>query len=207
MEISNSYDVLMWLRNKNLLENKPKYWWPNAGSFEVVVGAILTQNTKWENVEKALNNWKEKNKEWKIEEVGSCNPSFLAEFIKPAGFYNQKAKRLIMLSRNILKDFGNFENFRENVDREWLLSQKGIGFETADSILCYACFRDTMVMDTYTKRLIKKFGYEFDSYDEMKEWFERGVIENWDRLKDLYENDLNLCFSRFHGKIVEYMKK
>jgi len=164
---------------------------------------VLTQNTKWQNVEKALENLKG----MEVEDIASFSPSYLAELIKPAGFYNQKSKRLITLSRNILRDFGDFESFKENVDREWLLNQKGIGLETADSILCYGCFRETMVMDAYTKRLVKKFGYEFESYDEMKEWFERGVIENWDKLKGVYENDLNLCFARFHGKIVEYMKK
>jgi len=211
MEFSNSYELLMELRKKDLLKNRPKYWWPNAGSFEVVVGAILTQNTKWENVEKALNKWKMENrgykKEWIVEEVASFDPSYLAEIIKPVGFYNQKAKRLIALSRNILRDFGSFEEFKENVSREWLLAQKGIGFETADSILCYACFRETMVMDAYTKRLVKKKGFEFDSYDEMKEWFERGIEENWDKIAQFYENDLNLCYARFHGKIVEFMKK
>ncbi|QCT94457.1 3-methyladenine DNA glycosylase [Caminibacter mediatlanticus TB-2] len=207
MEFSNSYELLILLREKNLLKNSPKYWWPNVGSFEVVVGAILTQNTKWENVQKALNKWKIENGELRVEVVASFDVSYLAEIIKPVGFYNQKAKRLIALSRNILRDFGNFESFSENVDREWLLNQKGIGFETADSILCYACFREVMVVDAYTKRLLKKSGYEFESYDEMKEWCERGILENWDKIKSFYEDDLNLCFARFHGKIVEFMKK
>ncbi|EDM24095.1 3-methyladenine DNA glycosylase [Caminibacter mediatlanticus] len=207
MEFSNSYELLILLREKNLLKNSPKYWWPNVGTFEVVVGAILTQNTKWENVQKALNKWKIENGELRVEVVASFDVSYLAEIIKPVGFYNQKAKRLIALSRNILRDFGNFESFSENVDREWLLNQKGIGFETADSILCYACFREVMVVDAYTKRLLKKSGYEFESYDEMKEWCERGILENWDKIKSFYEDDLNLCFARFHGKIVEFMKK
>ena len=207
LEFSNSYELLKELRSKNLLINKPKYWWPNYGTFEVVVGAVLTQNTKWENVEKALNKWKIENGEWRIEDVASLDPVFLSEIIKPAGFYNQKSKRLIALSRNILRDFGSFESFRENVNREWLLEQKGIGFETADSILCYACGRDIMVVDAYTRRLLKKKGYEFETYDEMREWCERGIEENWDKLSDVYENDLNLCYARFHGKIVEFMKK
>ncbi len=206
MEILNSYDLFIFLRQKDLLKNSPKYWWPNAGSFEVVAGAVLTQNTKWENVEKALNNWKMQNGKWKTEDIASCEPSFLAEFIKAAGFYNQKSKRLVMLGRNIIRDFGDFENFKENVDRVWLLNQKGIGPETADSILCYACFRETMVMDAYTKRLMKRYGYEFESYEGMKEWFERGILENWGKIRDFYEDDLNLCFARFHGKIVEFMK-
>ena len=206
MEFSNSYELLTELREKNLLVNKPKHWWPNFGTFEVVVGAILTQNTKWENVESALDNWKRENGEWRVEDVATLEPMYLAEIIKPAGFYNQKSKRLIALSRNILRDFGDFETFKKEVSREWLLSQKGIGFETADSILCYACGREIMVVDSYTKRLLKRKGYEFESYDEMREWCERGVEENWDKLARIYENDLNLCFARFHGKIVEYMK-
>lgn len=205
MEFSNSYELLINLKKMNLLENKPKYWWPNVNSFEVVVGAILTQNTKWENVEKSLNNLKNViNLE--LEELASLDIDFLASLIRPSGFYNQKAKRLIILARNILRDFGSFELFQKNVDREWLLSQKGIGFESADAILCYTCKRDTMVVDAYTKRLLLKSGYEFESYDEMKEWLETGILENWGKLKNLYENDLNLCFARFHGKIVEFMK-
>jgi endonuclease-3 related protein len=201
---SDSSELLLWLREKNLLKNKPKYWWPNVGTFEVVVGAILTQNTKWQNVEKALNNLKDY---MSLEDIASMDSNFLAELIRPAGFYNQKSKRLITLSRNILRDFGDFESFKESVNREWLLGQKGIGFETADSILCYGCFREIMVVDSYTKRLLKKEGFEFETYDELREWCERGVRENWHKLSDLYEDNLNLCFARFHGKIVEFMKK
>ncbi len=207
MEFSNSYELLIELRKKNLLKNSPKYWWPNYGSFEVVVGAILTQNTKWENVENALKKWRMENGKWRIEDLLKIDEFYLAELIKPVGFYNQKSKRLKLLAKNILDDFGDFETFRENVSREWLLAQKGVGFETADSILCYACGREIMVVDAYTKRLTKKAGYEFESYDELREWCERGVEENWDKLAEFYENDLNLCFARFHGKIVEYMKK
>jgi len=203
VEFSNSYELLMELRNKDLLIDKPKYWWPGYGEFEVVLGAVLTQNTKWENVEKALQNLEGMG----LEDIASMQPSYLAELIKPAGFYNQKSKRLVTLSRNILRDFGDFENFKESVDREWLLNQKGVGEETADSILCYACGRETMVMDAYTKRLMKKHGYEFDTYGDMKEWFERGILENWGKLSDIYEGNLNLCFARYHGKIVEFMKK
>ncbi|NPA12206.1 MAG: 3-methyladenine DNA glycosylase [Epsilonproteobacteria bacterium] len=204
--MDNSYELLMKLRELNLLQNKPKHWWPNYGTFEVVVGAILTQNTKWENVEKALFQLKMKSEKLKVEDIASFDYQYLSEIIKPAGFYNQKAKRLIILSKNILKDFGSFEEFKESVDREWLLAQKGVGFETADSILCYACGREIMVVDAYTKRLLKNFGYEFESYDELREWCERGVYENWNKLKNVYE-DKNLAFARFHGKIVEFMKR
>ena len=84
--------------------------------------------------------------------------------------------------------------------REWLLLQKGIGKESADAILCYACFREEMVVDSYTKRLLKTFDIEFGEYDEYKSFLEDGIVKN---LKD---SDLNLIFSRFHGMIVEYNK-
>jgi len=203
MEFSNSYELLIELRRKKFLQNSPKYWWPNVGSFEVVVGAILTQNSKWEKVEKALENLTNIS----LEKLAEFNEFELAQKINSVGFYNQKAKRLILVSKNILKEFGSFEEFQENVTREWLLTQKGIGLETADSILCYACFRERMVMDSYTKKLLKKKGFEFETYDEMKEWFENGIIENWDKIDNFYENNLNLCYARFHGKIVEFMKK
>ncbi len=202
MEFSNSYELLIELKKKNLLKNSSKFWWPGFGTFEVVIGAILTQNTKWENVEKALNNLKGMG----LEDIACMDWGYLAELIKSVGFYNQKSKRLILLSKNILRDFGDFETFQSEVDREWLLNQKGVGFESADAILCYACKKEVMVVDAYTKRLIKKYGYEFENYDEMKEWCERGVEENWDKLSYLYEDNLNLCYARFHGKIVEFMK-
>ncbi|MEO1927678.1 MAG: 3-methyladenine DNA glycosylase [Nautiliaceae bacterium] len=202
MEFSNSYELLIELEKKNLLKNSPKFWWPGFGTFEVVIGAILTQNTKWENVEKALKNLKG----MELEDIACMDWGYLAELIKPVGFYNQKSKRLILLSKNILRDFGDFETFQSEVDREWLLNQKGVGFESADAILCYACKKEVMVVDAYTKRLLKKYGYEFENYDEMKEWCERGVEENWDKLSSLYEDNLNLCYARFHGKIVEFIK-
>ena len=204
MEFSNSYELLKYLDKFDLMKNKPKYWWPNAGTFEVVVGAILTQNSKWERVEEALENIREIG--ITPENIASLDYEYLASLIKPVGFYNQKSKRLIILSRNLLRYFGDFENFKENVTREWLLNQKGIGYESADSILCYGCFRDIMVVDSYTNRLLKRAGYQFDDYEELREWCERGILENWEKISDEYES-LNHCYATFHGKIVEFMKK
>ncbi len=203
MEIANSYELLLFLKEQNLLKDKPKYWWPNAFSFEVVIGAILTQNTKWERVEVALNNLKEF---LELEKFLSLNESALQEAIKTTGFYRQKAKNLLLLAQNIKNEFNDFATFQEEVAREWLLEQRGIGFESADAILCYACKREVMVVDAYTKRLLAKFGYEFDEYHAMQEWLSSGIYEHWDKIKKFYENDLNLAFARFHGKIVEYMK-
>ena len=194
----NSFEIYKFLEDKNLLENSSKYWWPNVGTFEVLIGAILTQNTSWKNVEKSLENLASF---LEFESFLTLDESTLKEMIKPSGFYNQKAPRLLQLSFNIKRDFNDFKNFQANVTREWLLMQKGIGEESADSILCYTCYRNEMVVDTYTKRLLKTFDIEFDKYYEYKKYLEKGIRSSFD------ENDVNLIYARFHGMIVEYNKK
>ena len=199
----NAVDILKFLEDKNLLDNKPLYWWPNAGTFEVVIGAVLTQNTTWKNVEKSLLNLKDF---LHLEKFLILKEDEIKQKIKPSGFYNQKSKRLYNLARDIKKDFEDFDTFAKKVTREWLLSKKGIGEESADSILCYGCFRDEMVIDAYTKRLLKKFDIEFKKYSQYKSFLQDGIKDS-DILKSNYKNDLNLCFARFHGMIVEYNKR
>jgi endonuclease III related protein len=89
--------------------------------------------------------------------------------------------------------FESFDNFVYHVERPWLLKQKGIGPESADSILCYACKRDVMVVDSYSAKLLRYIGYEFDSYDALQEWFE--------------DESLKHNYHLYHGMIVEYMKR
>lgn len=179
-------------------------WWPNYATFEVVITAILTQNTKWENVEKSLLNLKSLNL-INLEKIANCDILALSELIKPSGFHNVKSKRLKMLCENILKDFENFENFQEFVSRDWLISQKGIGYESCDAILCYACKRDIMVVDSYTKRILTKLNFDFESYDEAREW-----LEDIDAkfICDYYKQNLSMneIYARFHGAIVEFCK-
>lgn len=196
--LKDSLQIYNYLKNKNLLENSPEYWWPNSGSFEVVIGAMLTQNTTWKNVEKSL-----KNLELflDLDSFLTLDEESLKEMIKPSGFYNQKAPRLQQLSRNIKNDFSDFRTFKNEVTREWLLKQIGIGKESADAILCYACFRDEMVVDTYTKRLLKTFDIDFSSYDDYKDYLEDGIRSG------LNDKSINIIFARFHGMIVEYNKK
>lgn len=210
----DSYDILIILKNLGLIQNSPSWWWPNTQSFEVVVGTILTQNTRWENVGKSLQSLKKygilgENDETNLANVANINHDILASHIAPSGFLNQKSTRLILLSRNILNDFGNFENFKEGVERSWLLSQKGIGKESADSILNYACGREVMVVDKYTYNLLCMLGLGIEEYDELQAWFERGVQENLEKILDLYSKDITLAqiYARFHGKIVEFSKK
>lgn len=206
--ILNSYELLLFLKNQNLIDENPEFWWPNENSFEILVGAILTQNTKWTNVEKSLENLR-KLELLDLESLCNADLILLTDAITPSGFKNQKSKRLIQLSKNIVEDFQTFENFSFNVTLEWLLSQKGIGPETADAILCYACKQDYMVVDKYTAKLLSRFGYEFDSYYDIQTWMVYGINENFDKIKSLYgyEISLNKVYARFHGKIVEFMKQ
>lgn len=195
-------EIVYFLEEKNLLKHKPPLWWPNVGSFEVVIGAVLTQNTTWKNVEKSLNNLEGF---LKLDSFLSLTKDELKEKIKPSGFYNQKSLYLFNLARNIKKEFNDFENFKNKVSRNWLLNQKGIGEESADSILCYGCLKDEFVVDTYTKRLFKKYDIEFKKYIEYKIFVEDFARNNWDFLKKSY-NSMHQFFALFHGMIVEYNK-
>ena len=207
-EINNSYDLLVYLKNQDLIPHNLEYWWPNNNDFEILLGSILTQNTKWQNVEKSLENLRNLDL-LSLEKISEVELSLLVEAITPSGFKNQRAKRLILLAKNILDEFGSFNSFKENVTRDWLLNQKGIGPETADAILCYSCHQEYMVVDSYTNRLLKRFGYEFESYYDIQTWIVYGINENYDKIAKLYgyEISLNKLYARFHGKIVEFMKR
>ncbi len=146
----DSFELLKALKNQGYIkEEREELWWPKSGTFEVVVGTILTQQTKWERVESSLTNLRDKNL-LDLDSIADIDLTELALLIKPSGFYNTKAKNLKKLCQNIIQEFENFENFVLHVDRDWLLLQKGIGEESSDCILCYACFRDVMVVDSYT---------------------------------------------------------
>ncbi len=210
----DSFEILKALKGLDLLKNAPGWWWPNALKFETLLGAILTQNTKFEAVSKSLENLKNafilgNDDEINLKKIASIEFSKLAECVRPSGFYNQKAKRMIILSKNILKDFGNFENFKKEVTREWLLDQKGIGKESADAILCYVCAKEVMVVDKYSYLFLKKLGIEIEDYDELQNFFEKGIQENLNPALALYENSIPLAqlYARFHGKIVEFSKQ
>lgn len=200
MELPDAYTLYRALENLNLLQNKPPLWWPAHGTFEVVVGAVLTQNSQWTRVEQSLSN---------LREAGILSPDALAEadletlgeLIRPSGVFKNKSKVLKMLAGATVEAFGDFDTFRDEVTREWLLAQNGIGPETADSILCYACGRDAMVVDAYTARLLNAFGYEFESYDDLQAWCVEGLAGAFG------EAELPEVYARFHGMIVEYVKR
>ncbi len=205
--IENSFDLLAFLKSQNLLDSSPPLWWKNAGSFEVVIGAILTQNTNWKNVEMSLDSLGRLDL-LGLESLANCDILVLQNAIRQSGFFRQKAIRLQNLAQNILSDFGEFESFKEGVSREWLLNQKGVGKESADSILNYACLREVMVADIYTQRLLAEYGFEFWQYDDLAGFLMRGIEENYDKVVALYgyEIELYALYARFHGKIVEYSK-
>ncbi|GHQ72989.1 3-methyladenine DNA glycosylase [Helicobacter pylori] len=210
----DSFEILKALKSLDLLKNAPAWWWPNALKFEALLGVVLTQNTKFEAVLKSLENLKnafilENDDETNLKKIAYAEFSKFAECVRPSGFYNQKAKRLINLSENILKDFQSFENFKQEATREWLLDQKGIGKESADAILCYVCAKEVMVVDKYSYLFLKKLGIEIEDYDELQNFFEKGVQENLNSALALYGNTISLAqlYARFHGKIVEFSKQ
>lgn len=184
--------------NDLLKDIGPQKWWPISGTFkppkfEVCIGAILTQNTNWKNVEKALQNLVGARKT-SPESIGSCSLPALEKLVKPSGFFRQKAKRLKEFSSFMISFDGDFY---KSVTREELLTIKGIGRETADSILLYACNRPVFVVDAYTRRLFSRLGLigGDEDYDKLREMFEKSLPNN----ADLYKE--------FHALIVEHEKR
>jgi len=137
----------------------PQHWWPGDTPFEVAVGAILTQNTNWTNVEKAINNLK-KEKVLNAKALHEMSHTRLASLIKPAGYFNVKAKRLknylSFLSNHYHGSMKRMAKEDAKALRESLLSVNGIGPETADSILLYALDKPVFVIDAYTKRILRR---------------------------------------------------
>ncbi|TRZ95720.1 endonuclease III domain-containing protein [bacterium] len=158
----------------------PQYWWPADSAFEVIIGAVLTQNTNWSNVEKAVNNLK-KDKLLEPVKLYKLSQKRLAAYIKPSGYYNIKAKRLKDFLDFFFKFYqGNVRKMAasgKNILRQRLLSVKGIGPETADSILLYALGKPIFVIDTYTKRILLRHRLilEGSNYEEAQNLFMRNL--------------------------------
>ena len=161
----------------------PRNWWPADSPFEVIIGAILTQNTSWRNVEKALENLKKHNALDPVV-MERMKTEKIAGFIRSSGFYNQKARTI--------KGFLLYYKTKYNVKIEFtveetlgtlrkdLLQIKGIGEETADCILLYAFKKTTFVVDSYTKRIITRIGINSDvkSYKSLKRIIESSIPED-----------------------------
>lgn len=177
----------------------PRYWWPGDTRLEIIIGAILTQNTAWGNVEKAVRNLKKK-RLLNIKKLSGLSGERLAGFIRPAGYYNVKAQRI--------KNFLAFLNEKHNGSitrmfgtetqrlREDLLNINGIGPETADSILLYAGGKPVFVVDAYTRRIFSRHGYlkEGADYAEIQAVFQGNLPA-----------DTGL-FNEYHALVVELGK-
>lgn len=134
-------------------------WWPGESRFEIMAGAVLTQNTMWRNVELAIANLK-RAECLSAEAIARLEPEALAELIRPAGYYNVKARRLQNLCRWLLEEGEQELTQRDTLSlRRELLRINGVGPETADDILLYALERPVFVIDAYTRRLFSRFGW------------------------------------------------
>jgi len=134
-----------------------QHWWPADSPFEVMLGAILTQNTNWRNVEKAIANLKQADA-LDAEKILIMDDARLRELIRPSGFFNQKAVRLKLFCAFYL-EYGKEAGLRQLADpRASLLELKGIGPETADSMLLYALHMPVFVVDAYTRRIFSRLG-------------------------------------------------
>ena len=158
----------------------PQHWWPAESAFEVIVGAYLTQNTAWTNVEKAMENLRTTGI-LNVEGIRRIRLQKLERLIRPAGYFRQKAKRLKLFVQFLHRRYeGSLANmFAQPTGqlREELLGLNGIGPETADSILLYAGNHPVFVVDGYTRRILARHEVlpEGSFYEEIRELFERAL--------------------------------
>lgn len=166
-----------------------QHWWPAESKFEVIIGAILTQQTTWKNVERAIENLRDK---------GLLDPHSLAAaplkqveaLVRHTGFYRQKAKRIVNLSQHLVsKHDGSlaklFNRPTEEIRKE-LLSLQGIGLETADSILLYSADRLAFPIDAYTTRLCQRLGIKDLKHEKLRDFFERSLPKNLEVYKEFH---------------------
>ena len=137
-----------------------QHWWPGETPFEIMVGAVLTQNTAWTNVEKAIANLESRSK-LSPEAIIAARKDHLANWLRPSGYFNVKAERLKNLCRWYVEagGFSVLSQRQTGALREALLSVSGVGPETADDIMLYAFQRPVFVIDAYTRRLFSRLGF------------------------------------------------
>jgi endonuclease III related protein len=170
-------------------------WWPGFPD-EVMIGAILTQQTRWENVERALTELKKRGL-CSLDTISMADSQDIEDAIRCTGFYRVKAKRLKLLASFVVETYRDIDRMADASTphlRKGLLNVSGIGEETADSILCYGLFRTSFVIDAYTERMTQCIG----------------VTEKRQDLKRLFEKCLpkdNYVYRQTHAHIVEYAKE
>jgi len=193
-----------------------QYWWPidrqyhykqkSDPRFEIIVGAILTQNTAWTNVEKALDNLK-RQKALTIQTIARIEDRTLKTMIQPSGFFNQKAQRLKLFTLYMEEKYaGDLQKFfsHDTLEiRQELLSLHGIGPETADSILLYAGNHAVFVVDSYTKRICQRFPLPVDcsSYENIQHFFENKLCITTSK------KAMVSIFKEFHALLVKLAKE
>lgn len=177
----------------------PQHWWPAETPFEVIVGAILTQNTSWKNVESAIANLK-RVKLLSPLAMERMSVRRLERLIRSSGYFRQKAKKLKAFVRFLRLEYGGAlkRMFRTPTAelREKLLGVHGVGPETADSILLYAARKEVFVVDAYTKRILSRHG-----------WTEEDV--DYEEMRSLVENNLPRevsLYNEFHAQFVQVGK-
>lgn len=188
MKLMKVYDTL-------LKYHGHQNWWPckTGNKFEICIGAILTQNTSWSNVEKAIDNLINA-QAISAEKIVDIDIRRLESLIRPSGFFRQKARRLKEFSIFVLA-YGNMKKFLEKVTRDELLNVNGVGPETADSILLYACGKPYFVVDAYTRRMFSTLGLiNSGDYEVIRKFFEGHV-----------PRDMRL-YKEFHALIVKHAK-
>lgn len=167
---------------------------------EIIIGSILTQNTNWKNVQKALENLRKKkaNSLLGVYRLGLKNYELLKSLIKPSGYYNQKTQRLFLFCRFIIEEYEILKNFSKLPNakiRAKLLTLKGIGPETADTILLYALNKPIFVIDNYTKKFTQKYNLDKNNnYDLLQKYF----MDNLPKNTKLFQN--------YHALIIKSMK-
>jgi endonuclease-3 related protein len=174
-------------------------WWPGDTAFEIIVGAILTQNTNWQNVEKAIAALK-RDGLLSARKLLAIHPMKLAQLIRPAGYFRVKTKRLRSFLKFFIDGYGGSVKKLSGEDvnqiREELLGVNGIGPETTDSILLYALNKPIFVVDAYTKRILNRHYLcaEDETYDDVQAIF-----------MDSLDRDIEL-FNDYHAQLVEVGK-
>ena len=164
-------------------------WWPAESPDEVLIGAILTQNTSWSNVEKSIRELK-KNGLISIKKIAETSWEALASIIRSSGFYNQKARRLVSICSAIEGKYGGLMEMSKKPVQEisiFLLSLNGIGEETRDSILNYALDYPVFVVDRYTFRILKRTGIMNGGVvDDVKNMVKDSIGDDLPALKNLH---------------------
>lgn len=182
----------------------PRHWWPAESPFEVMVGAILTQNTAWPNVEKAITNLKRK-RLLSPRKIDRATSKSLYDPLRPSGYYKEKSKKLKAFVKFLIQfSKGNIDKLRTYGTkslRKELLKIKGVGPETADSMLLYALNKPVFVVDAYTKRILTR--HKLIPRDA-----------TYEKIQDFFMNSLPRrakLFNEYHALIVEagknYCKK